>query len=515
MNLKANTTELLEMKDIVKSFDGVSVLKKIYFSLKKGEVHALMGENGAGKSTLMKILAGLYVPDKGQISLNGKQITYKTPQHALETGIAMIYQELNPIGDMTVAENVFLGKEPTFSFLKIIDRKKLNQMTIDLFQDANISIDPNKYMRDLSIAEKQLVEIMKAVSCNASIIIMDEPTSSLSVREAEKLFAIIKKLKEKDVSIIYISHRMDEIFQVCDSITVMRDGNTIISDSAENFTNESLIKHMVGRPLGELFPEVSKKPEAETVLEVKNLNLKNKFQNISFKLNKGEILGLAGLVGAGRTEILETLFGLSKAYSGDIIINGKKVNISSPSSAVANKMAFITEDRKQQGICADSSVNDNMTISCLKNICYMGEIIDMKTEKKEVNGLISKLNIKTSHRSKPIGLLSGGNQQKVILGRWLLNGPSIILLDEPTRGIDIGAKQEIYKLIRTLAESGKSIIMISSEIPEIIGLCDRSLVLCNGNLITTLDRAEITQEKILEAAMTFENRNPEMNLQES
>jgi inositol transport system ATP-binding protein len=499
---------LLQMKGVFKSFDSVKVLQDVNFSLEKGEVHALMGENGAGKSTLMKILAGLYTFDRGQILLNGQETAYKTPQQALEGGIAMIYQELNPIDDMTVAENIFLGREPVSGFLQIINRKKLTQMTLDLFEEAGIAtIDPNRYMRDLSIAEKQLIEIIKAVSCHVSIIIMDEPTSSLSVKETEILFSIIKRLKEKQVSIVYISHRMDEIFKICDRITVMRDGRFIVTGKNSLFTNESLIKHMVGRPLGELFPARQRHKEStEVLLEVNNLTRNGKFNGISFKLYKGEILGLAGLAGAGRTEILETLFGMNKADSGQILIKGQEVNLNSPAKAIANKLAFITEDRKQQGIYPDASVNDNMTISCLKNLSYAREIINKGKEKEVVTESISKLNIKTSSRNKRIGLLSGGNQQKVILGRWLLNNPSIIFLDEPTRGVDIGAKQEIYKLITMLAESGKSIILASSEISEVIGLCDRTLILCNGKLIVTLNRSEITQEKILKAAMSFDEK---------
>jgi inositol transport system ATP-binding protein len=478
----------------------VGALHKVRLEITRGEVHALMGENGAGKSTLMKILSGIVQKDSGTICLNGRLVNIKSPKEALDLGISMIHQELNPVRAMTVSENIFLGKEPCYRFTNVVNRKKQRELTLSLFRGMNIAINPDKKMAELSVAEMQLVEIIKAVSYNAGIIIMDEPTSAITGREVAKLFEIIRSLKSKGIAIIYISHKMDEIFRISDTITVLRDGQYIETRPAAQFDHDTLVKLMVGREISELFPKVNS-AKGEVSLEVDGLSKHGLFQDISFKARKGEVLGFSGLMGAGRTEVMETFFGLRRADAGSVRINGEAVRIQSPADAIRKRVALITEDRQLKGLNLKASVRDNITLVSLKQFSRFGQVLQFQKENLAADREIEKLRIKTRHRNQTVKTLSGGNQQKVVLAKWLLNDPEIIILDEPTRGIDIGAKAEIYKIIVQLAGQGKTIIMISSELEEILGLCDRVIVLYHGKISGEFERGSFSQEKIIKAAM--------------
>lgn len=487
----------LEMERISKAFPGVRALNEVSLKVRKGTVHALMGENGAGKSTLMKILGGLYRPDSGTIRLNGKQIEMFSPRDSLKNGISMIHQELTSVFEMTVAENVYLGREPRFANFWV-NEKKMNEDLRKLMQSLEISVDPKAKMKQLSIAKMQLVEIAKAISYNSEIIIMDEPTSAITNREVDHLFKIIRSLTSKGVSIIYISHKMDEIFEIADDITVLRDGEWVGSKAAKDLTQQDLISMMVGRELKEMFPK--KVVEVgEKVLEVKNLSLKGKFHQVSFDLRKGEILGIAGLVGAGRSEVMECLFGLAKPDEGEVWVHGKKVDIRSPIEAKENHLAFITEDRKLTGLFLPHSVKDNIIAASMKKHSkgpFMQErkIKAVCLQQKELLG------IKTPNLEQKVKNLSGGNQQKVLIAKWLLTDSDIIILDEPTRGVDVGAKSEIHTLMGELVAAGKSVIMISSELPEILGMSDRIIVMHEGKIAGELSREEATQELIMKYA---------------
>jgi inositol transport system ATP-binding protein len=459
-----------------------------------------MGENGAGKSTLMKILSGLVQKDRGDIVLEGKPVDIKSPKAALDLGISMIHQELNPVRAMTVAENIFLGKEPCYSFTNVVNRKKQRVLTEGLFREMDIPLNPDKKMSGLSVAEMQLVEIVKAVSCDARIIIMDEPTSAITGREVGKLFEIIRGLKSRGIAIIYISHKMDEIFRVSDTITVLRDGRYIETRPARELDHDTLVKLMVGRKISELFPKVSP-DKGEIAFEVDGLTKRGLFENISFKVRKGEVFGIAGLMGAGRTDVMETVFGLRAADAGVVKINGREVTIRSPADAIRHRMALITEDRQMKGLNLKASVRDNITLAGLKSFSRCGQILQFSRENRAVDAEIEKLHIKLRHRNQVVKTLSGGNQQKVVLAKWLLNDPEIIILDEPTRGIDIGAKAEIYKIIAQLAGQGRAVIMISSELEEILGLCDRVIVLYHGKITAEFARSAFNQEDIIKAAM--------------
>jgi inositol transport system ATP-binding protein len=500
MSVSDSEPPALRMEGISKAFSGVVVLRGVNLQVARGEVHALMGENGAGKSTLMKILSGIVPKDEGTISLKGKPVEIRTPREALTLGISMIHQELNPVRAMTVSENIFLGKEPCHRFTTIVDRKKQRAQTLALFREMDIPVDPEARMADLSVAEMQLVEIVKAISFNSGIMIMDEPTSALSDREVARLFAIIRGLKARGIAIIYISHKMDEIFRICDTITVLRDGQYIATRPARELDHDTLVKLMVGREVSQLFPAVYA-TKGDVSLEVEGLTKKGVFEDISFQVRRGEILGVAGLMGAGRSEVFETIFGLRFADSGRIKINGRQVRIGSPADAIRNRLALITEDRQQTGLNLKASVKDNITLVNLKNFSRFGQVLDFKKENEAVDAEIARLRIKTHDRRQQVRTLSGGNQQKVVLAKWLLNDPEIIILDEPTRGIDIGAKSEIYKIIAQLAAAGKTIIMISSELEEIMGLCNRAIVLAHGKITAELMRDAFSQEEILKAAM--------------
>jgi inositol transport system ATP-binding protein len=494
-----NMTVLLEMNDISKSFPGVKALKNVSLRVQEGTVHALMGENGAGKSTLMKILAGMYQQDSGEILYNGKELKLKDPKDALTNGIAMIHQELSPVLEMTIGENIYLGREPIERHTRFVNYKKMYQDAEKLLHSLELTLDPRTKMSGLSVAEMQMVEILKAVSYESKIIIMDEPTSAITDREVEKLFGIIKYLKKQNKAIIYISHKMDEIFQISDEITVFRDGSHIATKAAAELTKDSLITMMVGRKLTEMFPKEGDFSSAESVLSVRNVSAKGKFRNVSFELKKGEILGISGLMGSGRTEMMEALFGLTPLEQGEIHINGAKVNISSPTDAIDHGLAFVTEDRKSLGLFLSMSLLKNISIGSLKGLTN-GGFLKEKKERSVVREFIDSLRIKAYSPDQVVETLSGGNQQKVVLAKWLLTKPKILILDEPTRGIDVGAKTEIYKLMSQLANESMAIIMISSEMPEVLGMSDRIVVFHEGIVAGELKRGEATQEKILELA---------------
>lgn len=498
---------VLEMKNICKSFPGVKVLENVNLQIKPGEVHALMGENGAGKSTLMKILMGIYKADQGSIVLQGQETVIHGPKDAMGKGISMIHQELNTLLDMEVAENVFVGREilrKGFSKMKIVDLDKMREETARYFREMSIDIDPKAKMRTLSVAEMQLVEIVKAISLNSKIIVMDEPTSAITEKEAQVLFAQIDRLKKQGVAIIYISHKMDEIFRISDTITVLRDGEWIGTKPASELDDNSLIKMMVGRELTDIYPK-EPAPIGDVILEVKNLSRGKKVKNVSLTLRKGEVLGIAGLVGAGRSELVETIFGLYPKTGGEIFLNGKKADIKNPKEAIKNKIALITEDRKLTGLNLIASVKENISIVSLSKMSKKG-IIDKKRENEVAEKYIKELKIKTPNGNAIVGNLSGGNQQKVVLAKWLLDEPEIIIFDEPTRGIDIGAKRDIYLLINELAKEGKAVIVISSEMAEVMGISDRIVVMCEGELKGEVQRDEFSQELIMSYASNIEGR---------
>lgn len=494
--VKEKNAYAFEMKGISKSFPGVKALDNVSLFVRKGTVHALMGENGAGKSTLMKILAGIYKPDSGELFLKGDQVGFTNPRDALHYGISMIHQELSFISELTVADNIFLGREPCLGKSKIINKKEQTVRALKLFNQYKIDLDPDKKMSALSVSDRQMVEIVKAVSNNADIIVMDEPTSAITEREVEKLFEIIKLLTSQGKSIIYISHKMDEIFKIANDITVLRDGCFIDSKPAAELNHDQLISLMVGRELKDVYQ--SKTAKNETVfMEVKNLSRKGSFENISFTLRKGEVIGIAGLVGAGRTEVVESIFGVYPPHSGEIYINQKKVVHKHPKQAINNGIALVTEDRKQTGLNLTGSVRDNITLVNLRKFAFLKNIISQKKENNVVDEQIQSLKIKTPNRNIAVKNLSGGNQQKIVIAKWLINNPDILILDEPTRGIDIGAKAEIYKIISDFANSGKSVIVISSEMPELFGICDRIVVMSEGKLTGEFTRKEFDQEKIM------------------
>ena len=488
---------ILQMEKISKSFPGVKALSDVNLTVHKGTIHALMGENGAGKSTLMKILDGIYAPDSGQITFQGQRVTIDTTHTALKLGISMIHQELSPIPYMMVSENIFLGREPLGRY-GLIDKRKLNADTKALLDRLGIDIKPTSLMKTLSVANTQMVEIAKAISYDASLIIMDEPTSAITEREVDHLFRMIRSLKAKGVTIIYITHKMDEVFRIADDITVLRDGKHVATEPASQTNKGHLITMMVGRELTEMFPkEVA--PIGEIVLSVRNLTREGIVADVSFDLRRGEILGIAGLMGAGRTTVIESIFGIHKIDAGEITIKGRKTQINSPADAIKNGLALLTEDRKLTGIMGVLPVRDNMVIASLSNYEKRG-LLDGRRIEATYKEEKSRLDIKSPSMYQLIKLLSGGNQQKVLVSRWLLTSPDILILDEPTRGIDVGAKAEIHRLMSKLAQEGKAIIMISSELPEILGMSDRILVMHEGRVGGIFERKEATQESIMQAA---------------
>lgn len=488
---------ILGVQNLCKSFSGVRVLDNISFTLEKGEVHALMGENGAGKSTFMKILMGLLTPDSGEIMLDGEKIQHSNVHEMLKKGISMIHQEILMVPELTVAQNIFLGKEiHRFNWL---DDDNIYKKTRELLKTLNVNIDAKAKMKHLSIADKQMVEIAKAISNNAKIIIMDEPTSALSDKEVATLFSFIKDLKSQGVAIIYISHKMDEIYQISDRITVLRDGKYIATKSAQELTNKDLISMMVGREIEDIFPK-TEHTTGKTLIKVTNLSRKGKFENINFEVKSGEVLGIAGLVGAGRTEVTRAIVGLDDFDEGEVYIDETQVSIHSPTSAMKLGIGYVSEDRKALGFIPHLSVKQNISLSSLPGLSNRW-FVSAEKEEALANSMKSNLKIKATSINQKLMYLSGGNQQKVVIARVLSASPQIIILDEPTRGIDIGAKFEIYKLINELKSKGLAIILISSELPEIFGMSDRILVLSKGKQTALLSRQEATQEKIMQYAI--------------
>ena len=494
---------ILEMTDIVKEFPGVRALKGVQLKVRPGTVHTLMGENGAGKSTLMKCLIGIHPPTSGKIVFEGKEIHYKTTLEALNSGISMIHQELSPVPERSVSENLWLGRVPLKNGF-MVDHKKMHDDSEALFKKLGLDVDPEAKMGDLSVAKMQMVEIAKAVSYDSKIVIMDEPTSALTDAEVEHLFRIIAELKSKNVAIIYISHKMDEIFRISDDITIYRDGEYIATDRAENLTQDKLITLMVGREVTEMFPKVEC-PIGDTILKVEHLSAGRAVKDVSFELHRGEILGFAGLVGAGRTETVETIFGMRTKTGGKIYKDGKELEIKSPEQAIANKIALLTEDRRGNGIVGLLSIKENTVLASLKKY---GFPLNDKKMSEDTEEYVKKLNTKTPTIMTPIQNLSGGNQQKVLVGRWLLTDPDILIVDEPTRGIDVGAKAEIHTLITRLAGEGKAIVMISSELPEVMGMSDRIVVMHEGLMTAVVDRKDFSSELILKYATSEEPYNP-------
>ena len=497
-----NLKYVLEMENISKEFPGVKALDDVQLKLKPGTVHALMGENGAGKSTLMKCLFGIYEKNSGKILLDGVEVNFKSTKEALENGVSMVHQELNQVLQRNVLDNIWLGRYPMKGFF--VDEKKMYNDTINIFKDLDIKVDPRKKVADLPIAERQMIEIAKAVSYKSKVIVMDEPTSSLTEKEVDHLFKIIKKLKESGVGIIYISHKMEEIKMISDEITILRDGKWISTNDVSKISTEQIISMMVGRDLTERFPKKDNTAK-EMILEVKNLTALNQpsIQDVSFELYKGEILGIAGLVGSKRTEIVETIFGMRPKEHGEIILNGKTVKNKSPEDAIKNGFALVTEERRSTGIFSMLDIAFNSVISNLDRYKNKFRLLKNKDIEKDTQWIVDSMRVKTPSHTTKIGTLSGGNQQKVIIGRWLLTEPEVLMLDEPTRGIDVLAKYEIYQLMIDLAKKDKGIIMISSEMPELLGVTDRILVMSNGRVAGIVKTSETNQEEIMELSAKY------------
>ncbi|MFD0965735.1 galactose/methyl galactoside ABC transporter ATP-binding protein MglA [Seminibacterium arietis] len=494
---------LLAMTNVSKSFPGVKALDRANLTVKSYSVHALMGENGAGKSTLLKCLFGIYAKDEGEILFLNKTVNFKASKEALENGISMVHQELNLVRQRSVMENLWLGRYPLKAGV-FVDHAKMYNDTKNIFKELEIDIDPKEKVANLSVSQMQMIEIAKAFSYNAKIVIMDEPTSSLSEKEVDHLFKIIEKLKNKGCGIIYISHKMDEIFRICDEITILRDGKWINTVPVKGATMDSIIAMMVGRELTQRFPEKINSPK-EIILQVQNLTALNQpsIKDVSFELRKGEIFGIAGLVGAKRTDIVETIFGVRERKEGRIILNGKNLKNHTALEAINNGFALVTEERRSTGIYSNLSIEFNSLISNIKSYISRFGLLSNKKMKSDTQWVIDAMNVKTPSHKTNIGSLSGGNQQKVVIGRWLLTQPEILMLDEPTRGIDVGAKYEIYQLIMQLAQKDKGIIMISSEMPELLGITDRILVMSNGRVAGIVETAKTTQEEILQLAAKY------------
>lgn len=487
---------LLKMKNIHKSFPGVYALKAVDFELRAGEVHAILGENGAGKSTLMKVLGGIYTADQGEIYIEGKKVEIKDVVSAQKNGISIIHQELVLVPHMTVGENIFLGREPMKG--KLVNRAKLHEDAQKLLDDYGMDIDARTMVGKLPIAKQQMVEIIKAISHQSKILVMDEPTSSISDKEVNFLFNTMRSLTAKGVGIIYISHKMSELEEICDRVTVMRDGTYIATEEVKKTTKDRLIAMMVGRDLNNYYTRDYEKHD-EVILRCENISDNNLVKGASFELRKGEIIGFSGLVGAGRSELMKCIFGLTDNYTGDIYLEGKKVTIKSPTEAIKNGIALVPEDRKLEGLYHIQSVRFNSSIEVLNDFIKFVHV-DKNKEEEITQKYIDMMSTKTPSSSQLVGKLSGGNQQKIMIGRWLATAPKILILDEPTRGVDVGAKSEIYAIMNKLAKEGMSIIMISSELPEIINMSDRVYVMCDGKITGCLGHEEVTQEKIMKLA---------------
>lgn len=491
---------LVLMEGIEKSFPGVHALSQCRFELLPGEVHALVGENGAGKSTLMKVLTGIYAKDAGHIFYKGKEVEVHTPRAAQRLGISIIHQELNLMPHLTVAQNIFIGREPRLKFNFFLDEKKINEQTLDLLAMLHLKIDPRTKVADLTVAMQQMVEIAKALSYNAEVLIMDEPTAALTEAEIEDLFRIIRQLREKGVGIVYISHRLEELKQISDRVTVMRDGRYIDTVRTAEVEVDRIISMMVGRTIYEVAPEIPEQASQELMLEVKGLNRGNVIKDVSFSLKKGEILGFAGLMGAGRTEVARAIFGADPIDSGEVYVRGRKVRIKTPSDAVRHGIGYLSEDRKRYGLTLGMDVETNIVLAALdKFLGFFGWVNGARTNAIAAQ-MSDALSIKTPSLQQKVKNLSGGNQQKVVVGKWLTADTSILIFDEPTRGIDVGAKSEIYKLLNDLVQQGKAVIMISSELPEILRMSHRVVVMCEGRITGELSISEATQENIMTLA---------------
>jgi len=496
----------LKVSNIEKSFPGVKALDNINFSVHKGTVHVLCGENGAGKSTLMKIINGVYKPDAGNIAVDGKIVEIKNPIQARSYGISMIFQELNYIPEMTVEESLFVGRLPVNKFKKV-DWKVIRSKTLKLLEEEGLPYSPTTQLKDLSVSDIQMLEILKAISYKSDIIIMDEPTSAITEKEVALLFQKIDKLKKNGVSIIYISHKMDEIFKIADEITILRDGSVIETRKKENITIDEVIALMVGRELSSEYPK-EHHPIGEKIFEVSGLDNPGLFNDISFDLHNGEIIGFAGLMGAGRTEIMRAIFGLDPFRAGVIKKHGQLIDNSTVGKSIKNGIVMLSEDRRRYGIIPVRGVRENVSLANLKKFFYGGRL-HKKEELQDIQNICDQMNVKTPTLDTSIDSLSGGNQQKVVLAKWMINNPDILIMDEPTRGIDIGAKYEIYKLMTTFVQKNKAIIMVSSELPELIGMCDRIYVMSKGNLMGYLTRDEFSQETIMKMATGVLKKEPQ------
>ncbi len=499
---------IVKMEHICKSFPGVKALDDVSFNLKPGEVMALLGENGAGKSTLMKILSGVYTKDEGTIIIDGKEVPIMNQKVASEKGIAIIHQELNMCHHLTIAENMFLGREPLKHGL--IDTKKMNSDAKELLLKLGVDIDPTTITGELQVSKQQMVEIAKALSINAKVLIMDEPTSALTAREIEELFTIIRQLKESGCGMVYISHRLEELAHITDRVTIMRDGHYITSGNFKDFTMDEIIANMVGREIKEKYPHVDC-PVGETVFEVKNLNAGRLVRDISFSVRKGELVGIAGLMGAGRTETTRAIFGADQKESGKIFVEGKEVFIRNPKDAIKNGIVLAPEDRKKDGLCTKLPVRENISLPNLDGLTGKNLVINSRKENDMSQKAIKDMNIKLPHAEVNAETLSGGNQQKVVVGKWLAGNSKLVMFDEPTRGIDVAAKVEIYHLMNQLKENGIGCLFVSSELPEVIGVADRIIVMCDGRITGELSREEATQEKVLALATRFENKFESQN----
>jgi ribose transport system ATP-binding protein len=493
------TDSLVFMEGIEKSFPGVHALANCRFELKPGEIHALVGENGAGKSTLMKILAGVYDKDAGRVQINGREVDIPNPRAAQQLGISMIHQELNLMGHLTVAQNIFIGREPRQKVPLFLDDKAINQQTKELLATLHIKLDPRTKVADLTVAKQQMVEIAKALSFNAEVLIMDEPTAALTEAEIEELFRIIRQLRDKGVGIVYITHRLDELFVISDRVTVMRDGRFVDTVQTSETDKGRIISMMVGRTIFESAPEVPESADRETILEVHNLNRGRQIKDVSFKLKRGEILGFAGLMGAGRTEVARAIFGADRIDSGTIVVRGKEVQIHSPTDAVRNGIGYLSEDRKRYGLTLGMDVETNIVLASLRKFLNSIGLVNRPRTRQAATQYVDALSIRTPNLQQKVKNLSGGNQQKLVIAKWLTADTDILIFDEPTRGIDVGAKSEIYRLLNDLARQGKGIIMISSELPEILRMSHRVVVMCEGR-ITGEVSAGASQEEIMRFA---------------
>lgn len=495
-----NKIPLLEMKNISKTFPGVKALDNVELRAYSGEVMALMGENGAGKSTLMKVLSGVYKKDGGEIFIEGKKVEINGIKESQGLGVSIIHQELSLLQNLSIWENIFLGDESVKGVLKKLNKKEMIEKSRELLNKIGLRVDPRVTVKELTVGEMQMIEIVKATSKNARLIIMDEPTTALTDVETKKLFEVIKGLKNQGIAIIYISHRLEEIFNICDRVTVMRDGCYIGEDLVKNIDRDKLISMMVGRKLEEQYPYL-KVESGKAVLEVKNICDKSRIKNASFVAKEGEILGIAGLMGSGRTELAKLIFGEYKKTSGEILLNGKSIDINSPMDAIKNGIAYLSEDRKKEGVVLNLSVGNNMTLANLKSYAGTMGKINKKLEKDDYNTYSKKLKVKTTGYHQLIKNLSGGNQQKVILAKWIMMSPKVLIVDEPTRGIDVGAKKEIYEILNQLKKDGKAIIVISSDMEEILGISDRIIVMSEGKITGEVSREEANQQVIMKYAV--------------